>query len=87
MPSLVYNNVDNSVVLYGRGFEDTTSVVYSNDDIKRIIKPSFISSDGKIVVFKIPSQAIISQYSVSVYNTYDSGATSTPSNAVSLTIK
>lgn len=87
IPNSIYNNVDNSIALLGSGFNDTTQVVYRNDDIMRISKPLFISSDGKILVFKIPSQIRASQYLVNVYNTYASGATSTPSNAVNLLIR
>jgi hypothetical protein len=87
MPSSVSNSIDSSVVLYGRGFDSTTMVNYENDSIKRIVSPNFISSDGKIIVFKIPSQTLTGQYSLTVYNTYSSGATSTPSNAVNINIK
>jgi peptidoglycan hydrolase-like protein with peptidoglycan-binding domain len=87
IPNLIHSNIDNSIAIFGSGFNDTTQVVYRNDDIKRISKPLFISSDGKMLVFKIPSQIRASQYLVNVYNTYASGATSTPSNAVNLTIK
>ncbi len=86
-PNTVANNVDNSIVLYGRGYDATTIVYYSNDNLSRNIPPDFISSDGKILVFKIPSQSVTGQYALYVYNTYSSGATSTPSNALNLTIK
>lgn len=87
MPNSVTNSVDSSVVLYGRGFDSTTMVNYENDSIKRVVTPSFISSDGKIIVFKIPSQTATGQYSLTVFNTYSSGATSTPSNNVNISIK
>lgn len=86
-PGSVSNSKDNSLVLYGRGFDSTTLVYYFNDNINRTIRPEFISTDGTIAVFKIPSQSITGQYNIYVYNTYSSGATSTPSNALNLTIK
>ena len=87
IPNSVSNNVDNSLVLYGRGFDSSTMIYYSNENISREVKPDYISSDGKIAVFKIRSQSTTGQYSLYVYNTYSSGATSTPSNAVNLIIK
>lgn len=87
LPNSVSNSQDNSIVIFGKGFDGTTVVTYRNDDRKRVITPNFVSSDGKIIVFKIPAQAIIGQYYLSVYNTYSSGATSTPSNSLNINIR
>jgi hypothetical protein len=86
-PNIVSNNSDTSVVLYGRGFDDTTIINYDVANNGRIAKPNFVSSDGKILVFKISPLVRIGQYGITVNNAYDGGATSTPSNAVNLIIK
>jgi peptidoglycan hydrolase-like protein with peptidoglycan-binding domain len=87
LPNVISNSADTSVVLYGRGFDDSTVVNFDVSNNGRIAKPNFVSSDGRILVFKISPLVRIGQYGITVNNTYDGGATSTPSNAVNLTIK
>lgn len=86
MPSSVANSEDSSVVIYGNGFDNTTKIhfdIYNNDTV---VKPYFISVDGKVLVFNVSSNISTGQYFISVNNTFGDGATSSPSNPVSLTI-
>lgn len=86
-PSTVPNDDNSSVVLYGSGFRPSSLIhfdVSSEDD--RTVKPQYISRDGKILVFTVPSNIYPSQYSIVVNNTYESGATSTPSNSINLNV-
>lgn len=87
IPSTISNQDDSFVSIYGTGFDSTTNVSYRAQSTVRDTKPEYISSDGKILVFRVPAFTKLNDYSVSVYNTYSSGATSTPSNALNLTIK
>lgn len=87
LPNVVSNSTDSSVVLYGRGFDDSTVVNFDVSNNGRIAKPNFVSSDGKILIFKVSPLVRIGQYGITVNNAYDGGSTSTPSNAVNLTIK
>ena len=86
-PSTVSNSTDTSVILYGKGFDETSIVNFDVSNNGRLAKPSFVSSDGKILIFKISPLVRVGQYGVTVNNAYDGGATSTPSNAVNLLIK
>lgn len=86
IPSSV-SNIDNvSIVAYGRGFDSNTMVSYGIDGNNRMTKPVFVSNNGKLLVFEIPSGISVGDYSVNVYNLYSSGATSTPSNSVLLKV-
>lgn len=86
-PGTIYANQNSSVALIGRGFDSSTFINFDVNNREIKFKPSFISSDGKVLVFLVPNYLSGGQYSIAVYNTYSSGATSTPSNAVSLIIK
>jgi len=85
-PSSIRNDNDSSVVIFGRGFDNTTMVNFDVNNNGRVVKPTFVSSDGKVLVFTASSFIRPLQYSVTVNNKYDSGATSTPSNAVTLLV-
>lgn len=87
LPNVVSNSADTSVVLYGRGFDDSTVVNFDVSNNGRIAKPNFVSSDGRILIFKVSPLVRIGQYGITVNNMYDGGATSTPSNAVNLIVK
>lgn len=87
MPNTIQSNENSSVVIYGKGFDVTTKVNFDVMNNGRTIKPIFVSSDGKILVFQTNSSVRSGQYWLTVNNQYDSGATSTPSNSVSLLIK
>jgi hypothetical protein len=87
MPSTISNADNSSAVIYGSGFDSTSMVhlnIFEND---RIIKPYFVSNDGRIIVFNVDSGVYPNQYFITVNNMFESGATSTPSNSVSLTVK
>lgn len=86
VPSFVSKNDDSSVVLFGRGFDNTTTVNYDVGNNGRVEKPIFVSSNGKVLVFSVSDFIKPGQYYVTVNNKYDSGATSTPSNSVKLLI-
>lgn len=86
IPSSVSNLNDISVVAYGRGFDSTTMVSYGIGGNNRITKPVFVSNNGKLLVFDIPSGISSGDYSVNLYSLYPSGATSTLSNSVLLKV-
>jgi hypothetical protein len=86
IPSSVSNSDNVSIVAYGRGFDSNTMVSYGIDGNNRMTKPVFVSNNGKLLVFEIPSGISVGDYSVNVYSLYSSGATSTPSNSVLLKV-
>lgn len=86
-PNFIYTNKNSYIAMIGTGYDNTTQINFDINNSSRKIKPNYISEDGKVLVFKIPSYFSQGQYALNVFNTYASGATSTPSNAVNLTIK
>lgn len=86
MPSSVTNNDDSAVVLFGRGFDSTSMVNYDVGNNGRVVKPIFVSANGKVLVFNVSSFIRAGEYHITVNNKYDSEATSTPSNAVKLLV-
>lgn len=85
IPSSISTSKMSYVAISGSGFDETSVVNLEVNGHKRVIKPQYISPDGKIIVFGM-STVQNGQFWLSVYNTYDDGATSTPSNPVSLNI-
>ncbi len=86
LPNTVANTETATVVLYGSGFDSTTRVYLDIQNSNRNIKPYFISDDGKVLLFNVIQHSYAGQYFISVINTFENGATSTPSNPVSLII-
>ncbi len=86
-PNFIYAKKDSYIAMIGTGYDSTTQINFDINNSSRKIKPNYISEDGKVLVFRIPSYAPQGQYSLNVFNTYASGATSTPSNSVNLLIK
>jgi hypothetical protein len=86
IPTTVSNKGDSDVVIYGSGFDSTTRVNFDVYNYGRVIQPDYISHDGKILVFSVPQGFYTGQYSITVNNRYEDGATSTPSNSLNLNV-
>lgn len=86
LPTTVSNKESSQAVIYGDGFDDTTMIHFDINNNGRKVKPHYISTDGKILIFNVPQGLYPNQYWLTVNNTYSEGATSTPSNPVSFTV-
>lgn len=68
-----------SVALYGSGFTQLTNIDFYGYGL---LKPAFVSQDGKILVFTVPRYAYQGAHSFSVVNSYQSSTyTSTSADA------
>jgi peptidoglycan hydrolase-like protein with peptidoglycan-binding domain len=69
MPQSGKANGQTSVVLYGSGFSQTTIIDFYGFGQ---INPRFVSRDGKVLVFEIPSGTYVGSHSFSAFNSYQS---------------
>jgi hypothetical protein len=65
------NNGKGSIVLYGSGF-DATSRVYIDNVGGMLANVLFVSPDGKILVFAVPSTVTPGSHSIALTNQYSS---------------
>lgn len=72
-----------AAVIYGSGFNNTSMVdVYGYGNVP----PLYVSPDGTVIVFNVPSGAYSGTHGVSVVNSYSSSDSTTESNAVNLLV-
>jgi peptidoglycan hydrolase-like protein with peptidoglycan-binding domain len=86
IPTSISRGTDNSLAISGSGFDTSTAVHMIYNGYVITYKPIYISPDGKLLVFNINSGIDPNQYQITVNNSYEDGATSTPSNYVNLNI-
>lgn len=86
MPASVPNDDKTSVVVYGSGFDSSTRVRFDGISNGVLIAPLYISPDGRVLVFTVPWSVYPAVRYFQVNNAYESGATSTPSNAMNIII-
>lgn len=72
------------LAIYGSGFGSLTSLAF-DDLYSNRIKPVYLSSDGKLMVINVPN-LYAGRHTLWLNDFYASGATSTPSNTVSIRI-
>ncbi|MEI6238201.1 MAG: peptidoglycan-binding domain-containing protein [bacterium] len=87
LPTSAVADGNTTVVIYGSGFNELTAVRFdgSADNNGRIITPSYISPDKKILLFSPQSNIYAGSHTVDLINIYNE-ASSTPSNNVTMDI-
>ena len=86
MPATVPNSGNASVVVYGSGFDSTTVVHVDDVNSGYQIRTSYVSPDGTVAVFVVPSYATVGSHSLILNNTYASNATSSPTAPLTITV-
>ncbi|MFA6432861.1 MAG: peptidoglycan-binding protein [Candidatus Paceibacterota bacterium] len=81
-PSSAPNDDKTAVVIYGSGFDASSRIRFDGYSDGYATAPLYISADGRVLVFTVPRGIYPSIRSVRVNNTYESNATSSPSNAI-----
>lgn len=86
LPQAVSNNGKASAALYGSGFDSASRVLFDDQNTGRYVRPSYVSPDGKILVFNVPSYVSEGPHVVMVRHVYDSDVENTPSNIININI-
>ena len=85
-PATISNKHDTAISINGSGFDSTTQIIFDSPIYGSVSRPSFVSADGTVIVYNVALGMYPVTHTISVYNTYASGATSSPSNSLNLTV-
>lgn len=87
IPSVVSNGGKSSIAISGSGFDFSSVLYFGPFENNYKSSQTFVTKDGTLVVFSVPTYIPQGSYNVFVLNAYSSGATSTPSNVLNVTVQ
>jgi peptidoglycan hydrolase-like protein with peptidoglycan-binding domain len=87
IPGVVSNGGKSSIAISGSGLDSSSVLYFGPYENNYKSSQTFVTKDGSLAVFSVPTYIPAGNYNVFVLNAYSSGATSTPSNTLNVTVQ